>query len=56
MNNGSVTLTVQSTNTTSHPAVGVGILATLLSGIYYVRGHFVFVEDQSKIISILEKI
>ena len=51
MNNGSVTLTVQSTNTTANPAVGVGILATLLSGIYYVRGHFVFVEDQSKIIS-----
>jgi len=51
MNNGSVTLTVQSANTTTNPAVGAGILGTLLSGIYYVRGHFVFTEDQSKIIS-----
>tara|TARA_B100000131_G_scaffold107675_1_gene104462 strand:+ start:13066 stop:17235 length:4170 start_codon:yes stop_codon:yes gene_type:complete len=46
-----VTLTVQSTNTTANPAVGVGILATLKSGVYYARGHFVFTEDQSKIIS-----
>ena len=30
---GAVTLTVQSTNTTTNPAVGVGIQATLLSGI-----------------------
>ena len=49
--NGTVTLTVQSTNTATNPAVGVGILATLASGIYYARGHFVFTEDQSKIIS-----
>jgi len=49
--NGTVTLTVQTTNTLDNPAVGVGILATLLSGIYYARGHFVFTEDQSKIIS-----
>ena len=49
--NGSVTLTVQSTNTTANPATGVGILATLASGIYYARGHFVFTEDQSKVIS-----
>ena len=49
--NGTVTLTVQSTNTTANPATGVGILATLASGIYYARGHFVFTEDQSKIIS-----
>ena len=45
------TLTVQTTNTSSNPAVGVGILATLKSGVYYARGHFVFTEDQSKIIS-----
>ena len=51
INNGSVTLTVQTTNTASNPAIGVGVLATLASGIYYVRGHFVFTEDQSKIIS-----
>jgi hypothetical protein len=49
--NGTVTLTVQSINTTANPATGVGILATLASGIYYARGHFVFTEDQSKIIS-----
>ena len=48
---GSETLTVQTTNTTANPAVGVGILITLLSGIYYARGHFVFTQDQSKIIS-----
>ena len=48
---GSTTLTVQTTNTTANPAVGVGILATLLSGIYYARGNFVFTDDQSKIIS-----
>jgi len=48
---GSSTFTVQTTNTASNPAVGVGILITLLSGIYYARGHFVFTEDQSKIIS-----
>ena len=49
--NGTVTLTVQPTNTDANPAIGVGILATLASGIYYARGHFVFTEDQSKIIS-----
>ena len=43
------TLTAQTINTTANPAVGVGILATLKSGIYYARGHFVFTEDQSKI-------
>tara|TARA_B100000123_G_scaffold960_1_gene728 strand:+ start:1407 stop:5153 length:3747 start_codon:yes stop_codon:yes gene_type:complete len=48
---GSTTLTVQTTNTTANPAVGVGILATLLSGVYYARGNFVFTDDQSKIIS-----
>ena len=51
MTNGSGTLTVQSTNTTANPAVGVGVLATILSGVYYARGNFVFTEDQSKIIS-----
>ena len=51
INNGSVTLTVQTTNTAANPATGVGILVTLLSGVYYARGHFVFTEDQSKIIS-----
>jgi len=51
ISNGSTTLTVQSTNTTVNPAVGVGTLATLASGIYYARGHFVFTSNQSKVIS-----
>ena len=51
ISNGSTTLTVQSINTVANPAVGVGTLATLASGIYYARGHFVFTEDQSKVIS-----
>jgi len=46
------TLIVQTTNTVGiNPAVGTGILATLKSGVYYARGHFVFTEDQSKVIS-----
>jgi len=51
MSNGSVTLTVQPTDTAINPAVGVGTLATLAEGIYYARGHFVFTRDQSKVIS-----
>ncbi len=51
INNGSTTLTVQTTNSVANPATGVGILVTLLSGVYYARGNFVFTEDQSKIIS-----
>ena len=47
----SVTLTVQTTNSTVNPAIGTGVLATIKSGIYYARGHFVHTEDQSKIIS-----
>ena len=44
------TLTVSS-DASLTPHTGVGILATLKSGIYYARGNFVFTEDQSKIIS-----
>ena len=33
------------------PATGTGTQVTIRSGIYYARGHFVFTEDQSKIIS-----
>ena len=51
ISNGSKTLTVQSINTVANPAIGVGTLATLASGIYYARGHFVFTENQSKVIS-----
>ena len=48
---GSTTMDVQGTNTIDDPAVGAGIQATILSGIYYVAGHFVFTQDLSKIIS-----
>jgi len=51
ISNGSITLTVQATNTAANPATGVGTLATLSEGIYYARGHFVFTQDQSKVIS-----
>jgi hypothetical protein len=51
ISNGSQTLTVQTTNTISNPATGVGTLATLAEGIYYARGHFVFTTGQSKVIS-----
>ena len=49
--NGSTTLTVQTTNTVANPAVGTGIRASVRSGIFYVKGHFVFTEDQSIIAS-----
>mgnify|MGYP001222447054 FL=1 len=46
------TLNIQTTNTIGvNPAVGVGILGTLKSGVYYARGNFVFTQDQSKVIS-----
>ena len=46
------TLNVQTTNTAGvNPAVGVGILGTLKSGVYYARGNFVFTQDQSEVIS-----
>ena len=48
---GSETMRVQGTNTTENPAVGAGIQATILSGVYYVAGHFVFTQNLSKIIS-----
>ena len=51
IDNGSTTLTVQTTNTTANPAVGTGSRFSIASGIYYTQGHFVFTETQSKIIS-----
>ena len=48
---GSTTFNVQGTNTVDDPAVGAGVQATILSGVYYVAGHFVFTQDLSKIIS-----
>ena len=46
INNGSVTLTTASSN-----ASGTGIRASVRSGIFYVKGHFIFTEDQSIIVS-----
>lgn len=51
INNGSVTLTVQTTNTTSNPAMGTGSRFSVATGIYYTKGFFVFTDNQSKIIS-----
>ena len=46
INNGTTTLT-----TASIGASGTGIRASVSSGIFYVKGHFVFTDNQSKIIS-----
>jgi len=51
IDNGSTTLTVQTTNTVANPAVGTGARFSIASGIYYTQGFFVFTENQSKIIS-----
>ena len=51
VNNGTVTLTVQTTNTTANPAIGVGTRVSIGEGTYYANGHFVFCTNQSKIIS-----
>jgi len=51
IDNGSTTLTVQTTNTVANRAVGTGSRFSIASGIYYTQGHFVFTENQSKIIS-----
>lgn len=44
--NGSVTLTTAASN-----ATGVGIVVNVTNGIFYAKGHFVFTEDQSLIVS-----
>lgn len=46
INNGSVTLTTATTG-----ATGTGIRASVNSGIFYIKGNFVFTDNQSKIIS-----
>ena len=46
INNGSVTLTTATTG-----ATGTGIRVSVSSGIFYVKGHFVFTESQSIIVS-----
>jgi hypothetical protein len=46
INNGSITLTTATTG-----AAGTGIRAHVNSGIFYIKGHFVFTEDQNLIVS-----
>ena len=45
------TLTVQSTNTISNPAVGQGCKASIHGGDFFAQEHFVFAAEQSKIIA-----
>ena len=49
--NGSVTLRVQQTNTTTNPAVGRGTRYSIDKGVYYAKGFFVFTEAQNFIVS-----
>jgi hypothetical protein len=51
ISNGSVTYTVQSTNTVANPATGVGCRVSVESGSFYALGFFIFVDRQSKILS-----
>ena len=45
-----VTVTVQTTNTTANPAVGVGTRISIDKSSFFTQGHFVFVEKQSLLI------
>ena len=45
-----ITLTVQSTNTTANPAVGVGTKVSIDQGSFFTQGHFVFAPKQSLLI------
>lgn len=47
----SFTLTVQATNTISNPAVGQGCKVSIHSGDFFAQQHFVFAQEQSKIVS-----
>lgn len=52
LSNGSdINLTVQTTNTTSNPAIGMGSNVSVGDSHFYVQGHFVFVEKQSIFLS-----
>ena len=48
---GTNTLTVQTTDTASNRACGAGVRFSTAGGEFFVRGHFVFAEQQSIIIS-----
>lgn len=49
--NTGTTLTVQTTNTSSNPAVGKGVKFSISEGSFFVNGFFVYAETQSLIIS-----
>jgi hypothetical protein len=51
LSNGADTLTVQSTNTVSNPAIGVGCQFSATEGDFFVRGRFVFSAKQSILLS-----
>lgn len=50
------TLKIQTTNTTSNPAIGYGCLAFVNSGKFFVNGHFVFTRAQNVILDKYETI
>lgn len=51
MSNGSVSLTVQTTNTNPNPAVGQGVKFSVGFGDFFTQGHFVFNPGQEIILS-----
>jgi hypothetical protein len=51
ISNGTVTLTVQSTNTVANPAIGQGCKISSAAGDFFTRGHFVFSPPQGLILS-----
>lgn len=51
ISNGSVTLTIRTTNTTADPAFGQGTFLTNNEGVYYVTGRFVFSPKQTLLAS-----
>ena len=48
---GTNTLTVQTTDTTNNPACGNGVRFSTAAGEFFTRGHFVFADQQSIILS-----
>ena len=51
INNGTDSFTVQTTNTTVNPAIGVGTKASVGQGDFFAAGHFVFAESQEIILN-----
>lgn len=51
ISNGTYSLTVQSQNTTSNPAVGTGCRVSIADGDFFTQGRFVFARSQSKVVS-----